>query len=330
MPKLAARFTLPIQGVCLVEVADAQSVETDVQHGDFAVTIRLLTSSDWKSKAEADLYWTTGVSAIELTLARDDQEGVPPVVELAGGGRSYVEQGSFLNSRLADYKPVARELANRVVRYFRYDLMTPGLREVPTWQQELSSPTWFDHNGNDLGPNRIAVAQPVPGLRGDLGVQRLTQEKLPALTAALQIAAEPSLELSLLSDAQTAWFEGSLRRTVLELAICTELIVKRRYFSANSPAGAAFDYLEDKSKVSVKVLELLGVIAQEAFSRSYKAECAEQYKRIDHMFRCRNKIAHRGELSYRDDSGLLRNPTAAEVAEWWQAVFDLRRWLASL
>ena len=87
---------------------------------------------------------------------------------------------------------------------------------------------------------------------------------------------EPPLDLALLSDAQTAWFEDGLRRAVLELAICAEVMVKRRFFAAASPAGAAFDYLEDKARVSVRVLELLDPIATEAIGRSYRSEFPEQ------------------------------------------------------
>lgn len=155
----------------------------------------------------------------------------------------------------------------------------------------------------------------------------LTPDLLPGLQAFISNPTEPSLTLTLLSDAQTAWFEGSLRRSVLELAICTEVMVKRRFFAGNSPAGAAFDYLEDKSKVSVRVLDLIDSIAEEAFAKSYKTEEPDNFRRIDHLFRCRNKIAHRGELSFRDDSGKVVAVDGQIVETWWQAVLNLRGWL---
>jgi hypothetical protein len=141
---------------------------------------------------------------------------------------------------------------------------------------------------------------------------------------------EPALDVALLSDAQTAWFEGSLRRSVLELAICVEVLAKRQFFAKASPAGAAFDYLEDKAKISVRVLELLDAVATEAFGSSFKKQDPDNYQRIDYLFRCRNKIAHRGELSFRDKSGKAVVVDAHLVESWWQAVQILREWLRSL
>ena len=107
-------------------------------------------------------------------------------------------------------------------------------------------------------------------------------------------------------------------------------MVKRTFFAKASPAGAAFDYLEDKAKVSVRVLELLDVIAEEAFSRSYRKENGADYQYIDQLFRCRNKIAHRGELLFRDDHGATVQVDAKTVGIWWLAVANLKDWLETL
>jgi hypothetical protein len=222
------------------------------------------------------------------------------------------------------------EVANKVLDFFRYRLLTPSIHRIASWDPALASPTWYNSNGECLGPSRVIVASPIPGVNGELGVQKLTQDRIQHLSEYLNKLEEPTLELTLLSDAQTAWFEGSFRRTVIELAICCEVIVKRRFFSAATPAGAAFDYLEDKSKVSVRVLDLLDTIAFEAFDKSYRIDYPDHYKRIDTLFRCRNKVAHRGELIYRDDSGLIHEVAAPELAEWWMSVSHLRDWLKTL
>lgn len=330
MPLLTARFELPIHAACLLQLPDGTVADFQTTHTGFTATVRLLPSESWRQKGKDDPNWTTSVWAIEVTLTRDDPDDVPEVIQRPDGTRDLTQQGAFLLSRLDDYKSAAREIANKVLDFFRYCLLTPSVRRIVRWDQALASPVWYNARGEDLGPSRVAVAQPVPGIRGELGVQKLTQDRLPDLAQYLNASDEPPLELALLSDAQTAWFEDSLRRTVLELAICAEVMVKRRFFAAASPAGAAFDYLEDRSKVSVRVLELLDPIAAEAFARSYRTEFPDHYKRIDFLFRCRNKIAHRGELTYRDDSGQSHQATKTEVAEWWASVAHLRTWLGSL
>lgn len=175
-----------------------------------------------------------------------------------------------------------------------------------------------------------AVAQPVPGIRGELGARKFTPTDLPALQSYLESPIEPSLTDSLLSDAQSALFEGSLLRSVLELAIAAEVLVKRQFFAEASPAGAAFDYLENRARVSVRVLELLDSVAAEAYGRSYKKEEPGHYQAIDNLFRCRNKIANRGLLAFRDDSGILVSVDASTVQAWRHAIDHLRKWLASL
>lgn len=107
-------------------------------------------------------------------------------------------------------------------------------------------------------------------------------------------------------------------------------MVKRTFFAKASPAGSAFDYLEDKSKVSATVLQLLDAVAKEAFSISYKELKPIDYQSIDFLFRCRNKIAHRGELSFKDDGNKVIYVEASLVERWWLAVADLKPWLESL
>lgn len=51
------------------------------------------------------------------------------------------------------------------------------------------------------------------------------------------------------------------------------------------------------------------------------------YNNIVFLFRCRNKVAHRGELIYKDDSGILHPVDNDKLAEWWKSVTVLREWL---
>jgi hypothetical protein len=114
---------------------------------------------------------------------------------------------------------------------------------------------------------------------------------------------------------------------ILELAIGCEIMVKRTFFSQNTPAGAAFDYFEDKALVRVKVIDLIDRVASEAFGRSFKEDHPNHYKNIDYLFRCRNKIAHRGSLSYRDDSGDSQEASFDTIKDWWVSISELRCWL---
>lgn len=328
MPILSARFTVDVSAPCLLAWPDGKRPELTLAFDGFEVSVRLLPAEHGRGRARDDPYWTTTVNAIEVEISRCEPDSPPEMVVTPDGKRDLTAQGTYLRSKLPQYSAVALEISNRVLQFFQYTLFTPLVRPIQTWEQSLHNPEWLDASGTVLrGGTHTIVGEPVPGFMGELGVKKLTPHDESALVEFLKAPQQPPLALTLLSDAQTAWFEGNLRRSVLELAICTEVMVKRRFFAQASPAGAAFDYLEDKAKVSVRVLELLDTVAEEAFSRSYRKEEPDNFVSIDHLFRCRNKIAHRGELAFRDDSGKTVQIDKARVEHWWQAVAGLKAWL---
>jgi hypothetical protein len=328
MPTLRAKFVLPVSAPCLLEWPDNALPETSVASGVFTVAVRLLSSGYGVKYAGPN--FIRNLSTVELVISRNEQDA-PPGAVMTDGKPDWSAQVAYLNQRSPAYRDVARETVNRLLTYFKYHLRTPMIELMGKWDQALHNAVWLDESGNPLYVNMLTIiAQPMPGAAGELGVKPLTPGDLPGLHNFLEAPNRAALVEELLSDAQSAWFEENLRRAVLELAICVEVMVKRKYFAKASPAGAAFDYLEDKAKISVRVLELLDAIAKEAFSRSYRVDAPAQYQRIDHLFRCRNKIAHRGELSFRDDAATLVTVDKGTVESWWRATDHLMAWLNAL
>jgi hypothetical protein len=331
MPKLFAEFTIEVSSPCLVAWPEGQMPQIAFDSEGFHVEVAFEVATHWGVKHADDENWTTAVDAFMVLLSRDEPDTPPDPILEPDGQSNYAAQGSYLRSKLPDYQAVAHTTVDNILRFFQYSLSTPLVRRVSRWDHGLSNPTWYDSNRKELrGGTHTVIMQPVPGLHGELGAKKLCPTDLPALTEFLMKPTEPSLVQTLISDAQTAWFDGHLRRAVLELAICTEILVKRKFFAEASPAGAAFDYLEDKAKVSIRVLELIDAVAAEAFSCSFKRHNLGNFHKIDYLFRCRNKIAHRGELSYRDDSGTTVAVDASIVKGWWHAVTDLKSWIEGL
>ncbi len=215
-----------------------------------------------------------------------------------------------------------------MISYFRFMLGTPFLEEFAEGHQFFRNPKWKNDAGEIVGKGaQILVFPGVPGLRGEMGIRHLAESNQADLDAFLLNPQYFSVSEQLIDNARTAYFEGNLQRSVLELAIACEIIVKRCFFKDDSPAGAAFDYLEDKAKVNVRVLELIDAVAQAAFGKSFKSECAGDYRNIDYFFRCRNKIAHRGELSLRDEAGNRVVPDKKLIESWFDSVLTLKTWL---
>jgi hypothetical protein len=138
---------------------------------------------------------------------------------------------------------------------------------------------------------------------------------------------EPELYEELLSDAHAALFQGHLRRAILELALSCEIATKRAFFGKESVAASAYEYLEDKGQVRASVPDLLGQVAKHAFGKSFKDTNSNAYKQIDYLFRCRNKIAHRGECKYNDDEGHTHTVDQATANVWLKAAHHLLEWL---
>lgn len=332
MPNLSAKFNIELASPCQVEFPDGQTPTLESMFSGFTTVVRLIPSSDgrrWQLKGNP--HWTTFLDSIELTLTRNEVSNPPAVVTTSNGNRDLSALSAWLRPLLPEYRAAAVEATRRILGYFKFTLSTPLVQLAPLRAPGFDNPIWLDSAGAALPTALVTITvEPIAGEQGELGVKKLTLSDLPSLADFLQAPQSPTLDAELLSDAQAAYFERNLRRAVLELAICTEITVKRLFFAAASPAGAAFDYLEDKARISVRVLDLLDGVAMEAFSQSFKEFDSAAYRQIDHMFRCRNKIAHRGELSYRDDGGRVTHVDESIVKDWWGAVAGLRTWASSL
>lgn len=330
MPNLVANFNIEIPGQCLITWPEGEPPPSfRFSIGEFEIALRLIIDNiSWGVKKKGGAYFTRVIEAAEVGVLRQEDTFPPEVVRNERGQMDYRIQADYFRNRSPAFEEAAHEAVNRVIRFFRYKLNTPLLYEIPVWHQSLCNPKWKDETGKIVGKGPITIrGGKVHGSYGELGVLEFTPDMAESFSDYLSEPSAPSLTEEILTDAQSAWFDGNLRRSVLELAIACEIIVKRRFFSGDSPAGAAFDYLEDRAKVSVRVPELLDRVCLEAFARSFRVEHSTAYLDVDHLFRCRNKIAHRGDLSYRDDGGHMITVDASTVQRWWNSVATMRSWL---
>lgn len=331
MPRLVATYHIPLPSQCMLQWPEGHQATVSFTRDEFNIDVKFHTVEGAKHKYEKDPHWTYYTDKIELTISREEQFYPPLVVQGPDGITNWSFQKDYFDTRKSFYNNVAHYTANCIIDFFRYELKTPLLSEFTPGHQVFQNPVWTDEQGAEVfHAGHTVVIEKVPGSFGELGTSPLTPNDIPLLAEYISKDKQPSLADEILSNAQGAWFEGNLRRCVLELAIACEVISKRKFFSENSPAGVAFDYLEDKSRVSVKVLDIIDTLCLEAFSKSFKIEHKEKYQNIDYLFRCRNKVAHRGELTYRDVNGTPRIASEAIVNEWYESTLFLRKWIDSL
>jgi hypothetical protein len=105
--------------------------------------------------------------------------------------------------------------------------------------------------------------------------------------------------------------------------------VERKFLSGDSPAIAAFEYLENAARFRVRVVDFIHGVARKAFGKSFRQDHPNDYGNVDHLFECRNKVAHMGELWYRDQQNVITIDYKV-VASWWDSVMQLIKWLDSL
>lgn len=328
MVRLVAHFEVMLPGQCLVAWPEEKEIWSNCTIKEFDVSVQFIVDPSHKFKHKDDELWTYIIHHILVRVSREEDEAPPIVIPDEKGILDYRIQGSYFSERKKEYGAVAQEVVNRLIRFFKFKLKTPYLTELLILHNDFQNAKWTDQSGNEIRTGGATlVVRGVPGLRGELGVQKLMPESIKSLHSALQDPISPSLHEEIISDAQTALFQKNFRRAVFELAIACEIAIKGKYFSEDSPAGMAFEYLEDKGQVKVRVLDFIDRIAKEAIGKSFRSDYSEHYQNIDHLFRCRNKIAHRGALLYRDDSGVAKIVDCKTISSWWNSVSVLIEWI---
>lgn len=318
MSKLVAHFEVDLPGQCFVACPENQDILLNCAIEEFDVAMRLIKA--YGPMRPNDVQGTFVIRRVSVSVSKNENDFQPTGIPN--------DINSFLNTPQAAYfRLTAYKAVNRLIRYFKFQLKTPFLRELPLHHKAFYKARWTDNLGTEIGKDPVSCFLSAnPGINGELGVLKFCPESDDPQNV-LQIPFEPKLHEKILSDAQTALFEDDLRRAVLEMAIACEVVVKQRFFAENALAGYFYDYLNRKSKIKVRVLDLIDGISNEVFGRSFKTDYRKHYDNIDHLFRCRNQVAHRGNLSYRDDSGTPHEVDYNIVAAWWGSITTLVDWI---
>ncbi|HDL02193.1 MAG TPA: hypothetical protein ENH23_08185 [candidate division Zixibacteria bacterium] len=329
--KLIATFDLELSHNFLVN-GSIEDIKLKLDIDDYQAEVTLVPYDKGPSlHPSEDQYPTYCVSTLIISIS-GIEDTPPPVLIKEDGSRNDIEFVKYFDDKLPNYQNIAGTLAARLIRFFKYTLCNPLLIERDIDMSGINNPVWTNESGKKFEPvRRCFIGESIPGLQSGykFGTRPLNISELDELTDALKSDTRPELFQELLSDAQAAIYQDNLRRALLELAIASEIAVKQTFFAKTTPAGAAYEYLEDTRRVNISVLELIHGAAKQAFGSSFKDTNDLDYKNIDYLFRCRNKIAHRGEIIYKDDSGNYQNVTKTTIEQWWKSVENLISWLTT-
>jgi len=251
--------------------------------------------------------YCTQVEKVKLTLTRNISEIIPT---------SEPKKSSFFSNYSHDYFEVVTKVFDSLMRYFQFELHHPVIEQFSRkWMLE---PKWYDASGAALHHCDVLYITSKSSDAIRLGARPLEPNMLEGMSQKLETGLQVSLVDELLADAQSELSQRHIRHAVLGLAIACEVMVKHFFFNGQSTS----------SKVEGKVIELIDKHALVALGKSFKQEYKADYDNIDFLFRCRNKVAHRGRAIYRDDRGEVDYQADFEqVRAWLFSVRKLQSWL---
>ena len=332
MKKLIAKFDIELPFFLLINLPAPDDLKFSTTIDDYSVIVMLIRDELWRSVFKDEREWSKGITKIQVSVAKDEEVEPPPPDFLTEGLLDHEDRHSYFDKRRPEFQRIAHEALNRIIRYFKYQLYNPLVYELSIYEGGLLNPEWTDETGVELKDySTHMVLSPNPGLgEYKLSARKLSAADYPDLQAALNSITKPELFEEFLSDAQTAFFERNLHWSVLEMAIACELFVKSFFFGKSNLSSTTFDYYEDKGRISFRVIDLIDNVAKRAFGVSFKEENCTDFRNIDYLFRARNKIAHRGKILFRDDSGKSFEVSEEIIEEWWNSTQKLILWLKHL
>ena len=326
MTRLTAKYTMPLSAIILLRGDKVPRTYT-ASIDDFDVVLTISPVGGARSKQKNERLWTYISQRLIISVSRNETEDPPAIQITRNGIKDYTPRVPYFEQRSAEYSRVASLVLHNAITFLRFQLRQPLLRALNEIKQHLSNPEWSDASGNKIDPGMsTVVVPPVPGIRNQFGVVKLERKHAKLLLSTLTKTKQPSLHAEILSDAQAAAFDGNIRRAVLELAIACEVFAKHTFFGSDGKASQVFEALEDRGKANVRVLDLIDIGGNAVMGKSFRILDINAYTDIDHLFRARNKVAHRGEAVFRDDKGHLHTVDAKLLNQWWRSVEKLFDW----
>lgn len=239
------------------------------------------------------------------------------------------------------YAPVIIETIDDILLYFKYKLKNNisnslTLNDIKSIEDSLFNPDITNLKGNQLS---IFITENASGFIVLNGFEYLQTKKLSIKHFESNLKSELTENIfakndgyplvdQILSDAQSAAFEGKTPRAILELALAVEVFVKQAYFSRDTISSLTFDFLEGNNG-STSVIDLINKAAVIVFGEKFSASNRDDNLNIIKLFELRNKIAHTGVAKYRDhkDSNQFITANEKTLSELWASALTLVDWL---
>lgn len=332
MAGIITTFTLDLMAIsCLIPTkGDCKELVLVVDIRNYSIKATLFSENPPTLKKPNEAFARFIYNKISISITNPEED---------------LSESEFIEGRarylLMEYRHIVVDVINKIISYFKYKKRNPGLRfisiiDLLKQELELCNPKWESMNGAPITVSQepitsgIIVINGIGYLQDNLfGSSLFSLEDSSSIQDWFSSADNTDVMLAeqLLSDAQSAAISNNFRRAILELVVSIEVFVKEAFFKQDKISASVFEYIEDKGRETVKIIELLDGASISAFGESFKAASPASFRNIDHAFRCRNKIAHRGEVRFRDDSGVWHSPDRELLIQWWNSTLEMFAWL---
>ncbi len=185
MSKLSATFQIDLPGNLIVDLPKEETIICECQIDEFEITIQFSTSekiltlegrsatSFGYAKDSHTEHWIHPIEQVTVVVRKNESEEPP---------ESPAMLGKYFEVRNKDYGNMAREVVNRLIRFFKFQLKTPYLQELSEFHQSFQNPTWTNETGRQIDKVlHTFIMKKIPGLCGELGVKRFRKESIICL-----------------------------------------------------------------------------------------------------------------------------------------------------
>lgn len=297
----------------LEEVVPDPVFSTTFDGSDVKVTLHL---EEWPRQDSPSRGITIRpVTRLTISVSRSEPLEVIGIVPVPPPeSEEHVAWGKTHVDREDKYRTAALEILNRLIVFFKYVLKTPLIEKFTLFS--LPAPEWKDEENNvvETGIQQLMASWDPPAYLENT-LQPLADA---SLQHCLENSMEPTLVAEILLDALGAWKSGNLRRAVIEAAVCAEVATRDSF---------SFPYVAEETEPLASIPTLISRVARAVNGVGFDTLAPNSFKRIDLLFRTRNKGAHEGRPYYIGDDGVRHSVTRTECAQWIRSVEILLGWL---
>jgi hypothetical protein len=206
------------------------------------------------------------------------------------------------------------------------------------WQRSFDERAYYFSNPYSVTWYNEADGQPLYGDDGRLmhaasSSVRSPQRKpveLAAIDQSIRLGVQPNLTTSLLINAEERLMVDQPREAIIDLASACEIAATRYIDRKGMGADPQVERILAAKRQHSFAERNYHLVPTHIDSRSLKTDDSDAFEQVEKAYRTRNKLAHAGELVYREDSGTMVSVTRDVAIKFYEGCKRAVEWIEKL